>query len=153
MTKKVLKRGSLGFLIGAFITVLIPLIISFFIADGNFYPVVPDFIEQCGNEVNAAAIQYLLGGIMGFGCAAGSVVFEHDKFSILKQTVIHFIIISLSMLPIAYICHWMEHSLLGLIKYFLIFIIIYFIIWITQYLIWKSKIKRMNEKLLSKSNE
>lgn len=153
MAKKILQRGSLGFLIGLFITVLIPVLISFFIGDGRYYPIVPNFIEQCGNEINTAAIQYLLGGIMGFGGAASSVVFEYDKFSILKQSVIHFIIISISILPIAYICHWMEHSLWGIVKYFAIFIIIYIVIWAIEYLVWRNKIKIMNEKLSSEFNK
>lgn len=147
MVKKFFQRGTIGFLMGVFITVLIPVLISFTIGDGKYYPIVPAFTEQCGNEINAAAIQYLLGGILGFMCAASSIIFNIEKFGILKQSFIHFLCISISMLPIAYICHWMEHSLLGILSYYIIFISIYFVIFISQYMFWKSKIKKMNEKL------
>lgn len=147
MVKKIFKTGMLGFFIGVFIAVLIPIIISFIIGTGSYYPVVSDFINQCGNEVTAAAIQYLLSGIMGFGIAAGSLIYTVERLGIFKQSAIHFAVLSLSMLPIAYICHWMEHSVLGIIKYFLIFVVIYIIIWIIEYFIWKRKIKKLNEKL------
>lgn len=137
----------LGFFIGIFITVLIPIIISFSIGDGNYYPIVPAFSEQCGNEINAAAIQYLLGGVLGFMCAGSSILFEIEKFGILKQFFLHFLCISVSMLPIAYICHWMEHSFWGIVSYFAIFTFIYLIIFISQLTFWKIKIKKMNEKL------
>lgn len=147
MIKKFFQRGTLGFLMGVFITVLIPVVISFTIGDGKYYPIVPDFIEQCGNEINAAAIQYLLGGILGFMCAASSVIWNIEKLGILKQSFIHFLCISISVMPIAYICHWMEHSVLGIVSYYAIFISIYFVIFITQYIFWKNKIRKMNEKL------
>lgn len=147
MKKKVLKVGTLGFFIGVFIAVLIPIIISYIIGTGSYYPIVPDFINQCGSEINAATIQYLLSGIMGFGIAASSVIYTIEKLSILKQSAIHFAILSLSILPVAYICHWTEHSIVGIVKYFLVYIVIYIIIWIIEYFFWKRKIKKLNEKL------
>ena len=147
MVKKFFQRGTLGFLMGVFITVLIPVLISFSIGDGKYYALVPAFTEQCGNEINAAAIQYLLGGVLGFMCAASSILFEIEKFGILKQFFLHFLCISVSMLPIAYICHWMEHSFWGVLSYFAIFTFIYLIIFISQLTFWKIKIKKMNEKL------
>ncbi|MCQ4022658.1 MULTISPECIES: DUF3021 domain-containing protein [unclassified Ruminococcus] len=151
MAKKVILRGTGGFFIGVFITVMIPVIISYCIGDGKYYPIVPQFIEQCGNEINAAALQYLLGGVFGFVCSASSLVFASEKIGFLMQTVIHFLCLSLSTLPIAYICHWMEHSFWGVFSYIAIFIFIYILVFIFMTIYWRIKLKKMNEKLSEKS--
>ena len=41
----------------------------------------------------------------------------------------------------------MKHSLLGFLSYFGIFLGIFVAVWISQYLIWRGKIRRMNDKL------
>ena len=46
---------------------------------------------------------------------------------------------------IAYIANWMEHSIGGFLSYVGIFVAIFFAVWFAQYLIWKGKIKKINE--------
>lgn len=52
------------------------------------------------------------------------------------------------MLPIAYFAYWMEHSVVGFLIYFGIFVLIFAIIWITLFVIGKHNVRKMNEKLL-----
>lgn len=92
-------------------------------------------------------LQYLLSGVLGAACAAGSVVWETEDWSIFKQTVIHFFILSLSMLPIAYFTYWMAHTAAGIAGYFGIFIAIYFLKWLVQYLSWKRRIQIINNRI------
>lgn len=147
MKKKIFIMGLWGFPLGVFIGYMITVIISLIIADGHFYPTAPGLAEQCGSEINAVVLQFVLSGILGSACAAGSGVWQIESWSLLKQTVIHFIILSLSMLPIAYFSYWMEHTLLGFLTYFGIFLGMYGIIWLLQYLGLRHRIKKINAKL------
>jgi hypothetical protein len=145
--KKALLRGLLGFPLGVFLSVTITLIISIIKGTGEYYFVVPELIWIINHEVYAFLLQYILSGILGFAFAAGSAVFEVDHWSISKQTGIHFLISACSMLPIAYICRWMENTIIGIISYVLIFVLIYVAIWFIQYSFWKKKIIEINMKL------
>ena len=100
-----------------------------------------------GNEINAVILQTVLCGILGTGFAASSVIWEIDNWSIIKQTGIYFSIISVVMLPVAYFAYWMEHSVVGFLIYFGIFVLIFGMIWITQFVIGKCNVRKMNEKL------
>ena len=70
-----------------------------------------------------------------------------DDWSIVKQTGVYFLIVSVIMLPIAYFTYWMEHSVVGFLFYFAVFLLIFVIIWIVQFMIGKHNVRRMNEKL------
>ena len=145
MKKKILRRGLIGFPIGIAIGFVITIIISICIGKGAFYPVRPELSETMGSELNAVILQTALCGIMGSGFAMASVIWELDSWSLIKQSGIYFLIISVIMLPIAYIANWMEHSVAGILSYAGIFVAIFIVVWLIQYFIWKIKIKKMNE--------
>jgi len=111
---------------------------------------VPSFIASAGSELNAVVLQYLLSGLLGAAFAASSVVWENEGWSLMKRTVVHLISISLAMLPIAYLAHWMEHTVMGIVTYFLIFTGIYVIIWAIQYMLWRRKVNDINQRLQRK---
>lgn len=148
--RKALLRGILGFPFGIFLSVTITMLISMILDTGEYVAVVPELIDITHNEVNAFILQYILSGLLGFAFAAGSAVFEVENWSITKQTMIHFFISSIAMLPIAYACRWMDDSFKGIVSYILIFVLIYVIAWFVQFIVWKKKIKEINTKLQSK---
>ncbi len=147
MKKEIVLRGILGFPIGIAIGYLITIFISLGWADGSYVPCVPELAAAVGNEINAVLLQAFLCGLLGIGFAASSVIWETDNWSIIKQTGIYFIIISVMMLPIAYFSYWMEHSIAGFFSYFGIFVLIFAFIWVIQVVIGKHIVKRMNESL------
>ena len=144
MKKKIIMRGLFGLPTGIAIGFVITLIISICIGNGSFYPVTPELIDATGNELNAVILQTVLCAIMGAGFAAASIIWELDSWSLAKQSGIYFIIISVIMLPIAYITNWMKHTALGVLSYVAIFVAIFVVVWLSQYLLWKRKIKQMN---------
>lgn len=144
MKKKMIMRGLLGLPTGIAIGFVITLIISACIGNGSFYPVTPELIDTMGNELNAVILQTVLCAVMGVGFAAASVIWELDSWSLAKQSGIYFMIISVIMLPIAYVTNWMKHTALGVLSYVAIFVAIFIIVWLSQYLLWKRKIKKMN---------
>lgn len=147
MKKKIIMRSLLGFPIGIALGYLITIVGSLAWANGYYSPCVPELISAMGSEINAVILQTLLSGIIGTGFAASSVIWEIDTWSIVKQTGIYFSIISVLMLPIAYFAYWMEHSVVGFLIYFGIFVFIFVILWITMFVIGKNNVRKMNEKL------
>ena len=147
MKKKIVLRSLLGFPIGIAVGYLITIFISLVWADGYYSPCMPELISAVGNEINAVILQTVLCGVLGTGFGAGSVIWEMDDWSIVKQTGVYFLIVSVIMLPIAYFTYWMEHSVVGFLFYFAVFLLIFVIIWIVQFMIGKHNVRRMNEKL------
>lgn len=147
MKKKILLRSILGFPVGIAVGYLITIAISFVWADGHYAPCVPELAEAMGNELHAVALQALLCGLLGTGFAASSIIWEIEHWSILKQTGVYFLLISVIMMPVAYFSYWMEHSLAGFLLYFGIFVLIFILIWMIEFLFWKRAVKKMNETL------
>lgn len=147
MKKKIILRSILGFPIGIAIGYLITIFISLVWTEGYYAPCVPELISAMGNEINAVILQALLCGVVGAGFAASSVIWEIENWGIIKQTGIYFTIASIIMLPIAYFLYWMEHSVVGFLSYFGIFVFIFVFIWIVEFVIGKQNVKKMNQNL------
>ncbi len=147
MKKTMIKRSVIGFPIGIAVGYLITIVISLCWAKGFYSPCVPELISVMGNEINAVILQTLLCGLLGTGAAAGSVVWENEHWSIVKQTGIYFLLLSAFMMPVAYFNYWMEHSVRGFVSYFGIFLLIFVMIWIIQFIIGKNNVYKMNTNL------
>lgn len=147
MMKKILLRGSLGMLIGVSIGYLITIVLSLCWGHGYYSACVPQLIDIMGSEISAVILQTVLCALLGAAFAASSVIWEIESWSIFKQSGLYFLITSVVMMPIAYLLYWMEHSIIGFVKYFGIFTFIFIIVWLIQYLMMKINIKKINEKL------
>ncbi len=147
MKKKTAARIVLGFPVGIAIGNVITVVISLIWGGGNYFVCVPEFTKLIGSESAAAALQTLICGIMGIGFSAASLIWENDKISLLKQTVLCFFIYSVLVLPAAFFMGWMERSITGFIIYTAIFAAIFAVIWLTQFLLWKVRINSINAML------
>lgn len=147
MKKKIVLRGIWGFPVGIAIGYLITIFNSLVWANGYYAPCVPELAAIMGNEIRAVILQAFLCGLLGAGCAAGSVIWEIENWSIVKQTGIYFTIISVIMLPAAYFSYWMEHSIVGFFSYLGLFALIFVFLWIVQFVIGKHNVRKMNENL------
>jgi hypothetical protein len=147
MKKKAFQRGLFGFPVGIAIGYAITIVGSLFWGEGNYAPCVPGLVDTVGSVIGAVALQALLCGLLGASFAAASLVWEKDDWSIAKQTGIYFLIVSVTMFPVAWFSYWMEKSLSGFLSYAVIFVASFAFIWIVKYLIWKQKIKAINKKI------
>jgi len=153
MLKKIIKRFATGFIIEVFVTYLITIINSVLIGDGTYYFVTPGLLKTCSTTLNAVVLQFFLAGFLGAVMGVSSIIWEIDKWSLTLQTVVHFLVITISMLIIAYLCYWMPHSVKGFVFWISMFIIIYIIIWIICYSNYKHKINQINKTLSEKGNK
>lgn len=147
MRKKVLLRGLLGFPLGICMGYIISIVISLVWGQGYYSACVPDLITTMGSEIGAVVLQTALSGLLGAVFAMSSAIWEVESWSIVRQTGTYFAITAVTMMPIAYLTNWMEHTVAGFLLYFGIFAGIFVFVWVIQYLIWKNKIRRMNEKV------
>lgn len=152
MKKKILFRILWGFPSGMALGQIITILTSLVFGDGGYYPCVPELISMAGSEIGAVALQAFLCGILGAGFAAASLIWEMENWSLVKQTGIYFLVISLIMMPIAYVTYWMEHSLKGLLSYFGIFVLIFAVIWVIEYAIAWQNVKKLNRTLNKKQD-
>lgn len=147
MKKEILKRMIVGLLGGIAISYIITIIISWTFGDGKYYSCVPSLVVKFGNEINAVTIQVILSAVLGVAFAGASIIWEMDRWSILKQTGLYFGIVTVVMMSVAYVCEWMEHSFKGFICYFTLFFVIFVLVWIVQYIIWKVRISSLKAKI------
>lgn len=150
MKKQIALRALLGFPLGVFIGYTITIIISTIFANGFYSPVVPELAQQAGSEINAVWIQYGLAGILGSVISAGSLIWEIEHWNIMKQTIVHFVLVSVTMLPVAYLAKWVAATPLSLLSYFGVFAGLYFLIWLGMYLVLRNNIKKANQKIQAK---
>lgn len=145
--KKIIQRALFGFPVGVAISYAITILTSLAMGKGHYTPVVPQMIGQFGSEIEAVTVQFLLSGLMGSAFAAMSAIWENDRLSLAAQSVINFALSAAVILPVAYVCHWMEHSLRGAMIYLGVFAGIYASIWAGMYAVYRARIKKINEEM------
>lgn len=150
MKKQMFLRGLLGFPLGISIGYIITIVLSLGWGQGQYLPCAPELVSIMGTESMAVLFQMVLCGVLGTAFGACSVIWEIEEWSIAKQTFIYFLITALVMMPISYLNNWMQHSIIGVLQYFGIFVAIFIIVWIIQYIILRKKIKQMNAKIYEK---
>lgn len=150
MKKKLFLRSLIGAPVGLAISTLITVIISLCLGTGDFYAAQPELIDDCGNEINAVLLQTLCSLILGGICGGSSIIWDDEKRSLLFQTGLHFIIISVSVFLTAFFLHWMPHTVGGILGYFGIFTAVYVGIWLSSYFRIRAKIKKLNSQLTKK---
>ena len=95
---------------------------------------------------DAVVSQFIISALVGFYCTVVSVVFDVEEWSLLRQTITHFILM-LPFFPVAIYAGWMPEGLVERVIFVLLFIIVYIVIWLSFKNYWKKKVKEINEEL------
>ena len=144
---KIIKRAILGFIYGVFIGQTILILESLMAGDGNFYAVSTYLVNHTSTRLAAVIAQYFITGFIGLSFAATTVIFEMDSWSLLRQTITHFIVTSIVMYIAGFLCGWFPHTAVSTLIWFGVFVVIYVIFWICFSMYYKNKIKKINEAL------
>lgn len=117
---------SLGLLIGAFTTAFL------------------------ANDVQLSSriwiiFQFLGSGLMGVVGMGGTIVYDLEDWSLLKATLVHYILSFSTMFVLSELLGWFDHNILGIV--FIAFSIVYLFIWTANYLNWKLQIGQLNRDL------
>lgn len=147
MKKKILVRSLLGAPIGVTVSLVITIIFSLALGNGEFFPAPHELMDLCGNETVAVIVQLFCSLFIGAVGGGSSVIWEIEEWSLLKQTLVHFAVIAVPFIGVGYILNWLPHYLYGALGYVGGFIAVYVIMWISIYFSTKAKVKKMNEHL------
>lgn len=145
--KKIVSRVLYSFPIGISCSVGISLLLSLIFGEGKYYPFASPLVLFTGSEVKAMLMQTILSGILGSVFGGMSFIWEIERWSILKQTAVYFLSVSIPMMGISYLLYWMEHSLSGFLLYFLIFVMVFIVVWLFNLAVYWFKLRRMNRDL------
>ena len=152
MFKKILTRCLVSAPISILISQIIALCISLGMGSGEYFPVHPDFAALFENEITPVIVQMLLIGLISAAFAAGSVVFEIEKWGFLKQGLVHFAITAAVLLPVCMIC-WRPADIKGVIITIISLFFTYACTWLSRYFVWRHEIKKLNAKIQSVNRE
>lgn len=136
MIKKAIKLVIYGFGLGIVIGFL-----AYYLTDGRFADSRAAFLD------NISFLELLAGGIQGAVCMGTTIVYDIEEWSIMKATVIHFIICMVCFTILAIIQGWFDLQNMVFWISIIIAIIVYFIIWLVMYKRYKSEVRKMNEGL------
>jgi len=142
-----LKRCLLGAPLGLALSTVITILISLALGDGRYHAIVPELARDMGGELNAVILQAALSMVYGAAWAGASAIWDAERWSLLKMTLVHLAVTSLATFPIAYFARWMHHSVQGVLLYFGVFVAVYCVVWISQYSAMKKRIRELNERL------
>ena len=149
MIKKSLLRGLSSYCVCVTVAVMVALILCL---AGNGQITLPEFTQRAGGPMTAAMVQILLIGLIGFAFGAGSVLFEIERWSFLKQGAIHLILTALVWIAVELIC-FTPVTLPAVISMGLSVAVTYALTWGSQYLVWRNKVRRLNDQIRRKNEE
>ena len=132
--KKAVILGAIGMILGIFI-------------GAGFWYLMSGEVPETSTSLSAMMLHLLLSGVLGMVANGSSVIYEIEEWSIVRATITHFIIAMGVFYVIAFTLRWFSPSDPACWIMSAIMVIVYFTIWMVQSLIFKHKVKRMNEEL------
>ncbi|MBR1821396.1 MAG: DUF3021 domain-containing protein [Clostridia bacterium] len=146
MLKKMLSRALVSAPICMLINQLIGICVSLANADGRYSPVTPAFAARFPSDTVAVIVQLLLIGLVGATFAACSVIFEIERWSFLRQGLIHLAITSAVAIPVCLFC-WLPESAAGAWVLVGSWLFTYTVTWLSQYLLYRHRVRALDAKI------
>ncbi|MBW1605006.1 DUF3021 domain-containing protein [Lactobacillus sp. Sy-1] len=139
---KLIKLIFNGCVIGISIGFIIALFFSLVAGSSQFEPSAPVFTSKFTSNVSATMVSLFLWVLMGLIFQFSSLIFKAERWSITKQSIIHFLITYSSLTALGTIAGWFQF--IPLISYTITFIIIYLVIWIISMKVAKQRVDQIN---------
>lgn len=149
MWRKSLARGAYSYCICVTVAVFVSMITGLC---GAQSVCMPEFVERVGSDVTAAFLQPLLIGLIGLAFGAGSVLFEIEHWSFLKQGAAHLAVTVAVWIAVELIC-FTPISTPTAISFAASAAATYAITWGIQYFVWRSRVRRINEQIHLRNEE
>lgn len=131
---KGLKRGLFGIPFGIAYGTTITLIIMAFSQTDIQYLTKASFVKS-----------YFASAVVGFSFASTSVTWEVEKWSLLKQTILHFVPTYAVLLLAGLWAEWFSLNVKEMVLFFVIFVVIYAICFFAMRWFFNRKAKEINE--------
>ncbi len=147
MLKRAFIRAVHGFMYGTVINVIVALIIVAIVNKPDFAPLVPDYAAHFESKIVALLLQCILIGLTSAIFGAGSVILEFERWSLLKQSVIYFILTAMVWVPVSILCWRIDKYFPAFLSFILSYTVTYVISWSIQFKLCKKTVLEINQKL------
>lgn len=151
--KKVIVRGTTSFANAVAINILLALVLMKVVDKPGFVPMLPEYAERFSSDMEAFIVQCLLIGLTSMAFGAGSVIFEIARWSLVKQSIIYFIITTSVWVPVAVYCWGLGTYKNVFYSVMASYLVGYIISWSVQYKICKKEICDINQRLQQLNTE
>ncbi len=147
MLRKIVKRSCIGFVCGVTAQQFIIMLMCFVVNKPNFIPLVPSYQAHFTSQALALSISSILIGIISAVFSGSSVIYEIEKWSFLKQGLLHFLITTVVWFPISIFLWGMMVYPQAIQNVFISFTATYAITWLIQYMLCRSSIQEINKRI------
>ena len=141
--KKMINASCSGIAIG----VILSVIFSSIFGQGEYTPSTPTFMELFTTPVRAMLSSIILWALMGNVFYFSKLIFTQERWSLLKMSLLHYLVTLICFFPLAYLAGWFPHNILWIAGFFFFFTGIYLIIYLGNYLSTWLEIKKINRKI------
>lgn len=144
---KFIWRMIQGGLIGILVGFMLALLFSVWHHASMFMPSSPAFIAHFSSQLMATIVSVGLWALMGIVFRVASLlIFTIDRWSITRQTIVHFLVTYVFFTPLAIAAGWFP---LGqfLISYSIEFVLIYIISWLSAMQVARHTVRQLNRLL------
>lgn len=144
MIKNMLFRTINSFCYSIAITMIV-LFIGYLIT--GQIPLLPEYAARFNEDTTALVVELLLVGVMSGVLAGGTVILEFERWSLLVQSIVYFVISSSVWIFVASLCWGFAKYPASAISTTVSYLASYTICWIIQYKTCKRNIDEINNKL------
>lgn len=147
MLKKAITRGISSFLYAVAVNVILGAVLIFAVNKPDFLPVLPEFADRFNSSVQAMLVQWLLIGLTSASFGFWSILMELERWSLLLQSVVYFILTTIVWVPVAVVCWGLGRYVQTFLGVVLSYLIAYTVSWTVQYRSCKQSVKQINQRL------
>lgn len=145
--KILIKRSVQGIQTGIVIGLLMSLIFSYLNHANSYFVSSPQFYNNFAKPLTAVLTSVILWALMGLVFGLGAAVFTLEKWSLLKRTIVHFVISYFGFTPLAIFAGWFPLNPYYLVSFTVTFILVYVIIWLVEINIVRKQINQINRSI------
>ena len=135
---------------GTFIGLVVSIFLNYSSKSSAYYPSNPSFTTKFATPLDAMTVSVILWALMGLVFGFGSFVFAIRQWSLLKKTIVSFIIYYIGFTPLAFLAGWFSLNIVNFMIFTGLFILIYVTIWFIRSYQVIREIREINNKIKKK---
>lgn len=147
MIKKILFRAGFSFMTGITGSLIICILVIAIADKPDFNMMVPEFAARFSSPYLAFGVQLLLLGVISAAFGGSSVIYDIERWSFLKQGIIHFLVTVSIWLPISIFCWMPAKYISAAVSTLISFLFTYVLTWILRYIQCKEAINKINTRI------
>lgn len=146
MWKKAVSRMFISMAVASLVCQAVLLVTSLCMGKDGL-PLVPSYRAHFPSDTAALGVHVLLTGVIGAAFGGLSVLFEIERWSLLKQGVLHFVLTAAVWVPLAVFLWGLDRYPAAVPATLLSFALTYGVTWWLNYRQCRKSVRQINEKL------